>query len=325
MSRCRVVWANHPRHLPPAPNGRVVVVDVAFAAGKQFHSKTKPFLDAIGDRLVAYVDHHEHRAGWPLFADNPRFVLVKNKDAHACPELITPERVAECESARGKPDAIVAHCDFDGAIAAVKWCLDGREPWPHADEDARAVDSPGRGHTLTSTGARIAWAMDEASSRFERDEQHRFMTAVVESIVSGESSLALDEEIDTLAASAQKAEIEALAIAKTHGSEEAPGVFVVRVESKVENRMRRNLLLAAEERGRIGALFEPDPTGGSWLTAATFDETLDLEEVAGFEGGRSDYRFARVEKGGREGVAALGRYLEAHPRSSTNKTADRDA
>jgi hypothetical protein len=150
--------------------------------------------------------------------------------------------------------------------------------------------------------------MDEASSRFERDEQHRFMTAVVESLVSGEASLALDDEIDALAKSARDAEEEAKRLA-LGGSEEAPGVFVIRVDTKQENRMRRNLLLAAEERGRIGALFEPDPAGGAWLTAATFDEGLDLEEVAGFEGGRSDYRFARVEKGGHEAVAALGAYL----------------
>ena len=57
----KLVWATHPRHLPEAPPGKVVVVDVAFAAGRQYKSKTQPFLNALGDRLVRYVDHHEHR------------------------------------------------------------------------------------------------------------------------------------------------------------------------------------------------------------------------------------------------------------------------
>ncbi len=309
MPRCRVVWATHPRHLPEPPTGKVVVVDVAFAAGNQFKSKTKPFIDALGPRLVRWVDHHEHRIAWPQFKDDPRFLLVVNKKAHACPELVTPAVV----QAAGQVDVLVAHCDFDGALSAVKWCRGGVEPWPGADEDARAIDSPGRGHTTTPQGVRIAGAMDEASARFERKEQLEFMTRCFDALVDGEEPLGLASEIDELAAAAKRAEDEGKETAKS-GKEEAPGVFVVRLPGKVDNRMRRNLLLEAEARAPIGALFEPDPTGGAWLTAATFDESLDLEDVKGFEGGRSDYRFARVEKGGVEGVAALGAYLASKRR-----------
>lgn len=308
MARCRIVWATHPRHLPEPPAGKVAVLDVAFAAGSQFKTKTKPLVDALGDRLVRWVDHHEHRVAWPLYQDDPRFLLVPNKIAHACPELVTPEVVEESERARGVVDALVAHCDFDGAIAAVKWCRRGVAPWPGADEDARAVDSPGRGHRLSEQGARVAGAMDEASARFDREAQLAFMTRCFEALVDGEEPLGLTSEIDELAAAARLAEEQARETAK-RGKEEAPGVFVVRVGEKVDNRMRRNLLLEAELRAPIGALFEPDPTGGAWLTAATFDETLDLEDVPDFQGGRSDYRFARVEKGGHDAVAALGAYL----------------
>lgn len=308
MARCKIVWATHPRHLPPPPAGKVAVVDVAFAAGNQFKSKTKPMIDALGDRLVRWVDHHEHRVAWPLYQDDPRFLLVPNKTAHACPELVTPEVVAASESARGVVDVLVAHCDFDGAIAAVKWCRRGAEPWPGADEDARAVDSPGRGHSLTAQGARVAGAMDEASARFDRKAQLEFMTRCFDALCEGDEPLGLAAQIDELAAAARVAAESAREIAKA-GREEAPGVFVVRVGEKVDNRVRRNLLLEAEARAPIGALFEPDPSGGAWLTAATFDEALDLEDVPGFEGGRSDYRFARVEKGGHDAVAALGAYL----------------
>lgn len=295
-----IVWCNHPRHLPKPPAGRVVVVDVAFAAGAQW-KKTRAFIDALGPRLVRYIDHHEHKEGWAHFKDDPRFLLVPNKIAHACPELVTPDVVAAC----GVVDDLVAHCDFDGALSAVKFLKKGKEPWPGADEDARAVDSPGRGHSLSETGARIAYAMDEASARFERPEEVRFMSSVTTAIVDDDFSPALDDEIDSLAASARAAEKLAKTTALAHGKEEAPGVFVVRLDHKPDNRTRRNLLVAAEERAPVGALFEPDPMGGAWMIAATFDESLNLEDVDGFEGGRSDYRFARAHHDGRVLIDAL--------------------
>jgi hypothetical protein len=302
-----LVWCTHPRHLPKVPGGRAVMLDVAFAAGGQWKSKTKVFVDALGPRLVRYVDHHEHKDAWAFFKDDPRFLLVPNKIAHACPELITPEVVA----AAGKIDDVIAHADFDGALAAVKWMRGGKEPWPGADEDARAVDSPGRGHTLTDEGARYAWALDEASARFEREAELKFLTAVTRSIASGDRDPALDDEIDTLGKAARAAELRDRDVAARNGKLEAPGVFVVRIDEKPDNRTRRNMLLFAEEHARVGALWEPDPQGGAWLIAATFDEALDLEKVAGFEGGRSDYRFARAHGDGGELIRALSTYVQS--------------
>ncbi len=300
-----IVWCTHPRHLPKVPAGRVVMLDVAFAAGGQWKSKTRPFVEALGDRLVRFIDHHEHKEAWAHYKGDPRFLLVPNKIAHACPELVTPEVVA----AAGKVDDVVAHCDFDGCIAAVKFLRDGKEPWAGADEDARAVDSPGRGHALSERGARYAAAVDEASARYDRSGQMRFMTALAQTLVSGVDDPALDDEIDTLAKAARAAEVEARDVAAKHGALEAPGVFVVRLDHKPDNRTRRNLLVNAEERAPVGALFEPDPQGGAWLIAATFDESLDLERVDGFEGGRSDYRFARAHNDGKDLVLALSDYV----------------
>lgn len=306
--RARITWATHPRHLPKPPPGRVVVVDVAFAAGGQFRTKTLPFIEALGDRLLRWVDHHFHREGWARFAGDPRFILVPNREAHACPELVTPALVESTE--RGEPvDVVVAHADFDGLVAGVKWRLGGEAPWAEADEDARAVDSPGRGHSLSERGARLAYAIDEASARYSLQKRQRFLSEIADALVDGEEPLALESLLDELASSAREAEQRARRLAAEVGREEAPGVFVVRLDKPVENRMRKHLLVYAEEHAPIGALYEPDPQGGAWVTAATFDETLDLEEVEGFAGGRSDYRFARASGDGRANVEALGAYL----------------
>jgi hypothetical protein len=313
VRRIPVEWVTHPRHLGSPPKGDVVVVDVAFAADNQWKSKTKPFIEGIGDRLVKWVDHHEHKIGWEAFKDDPRFLLVPNKIAHACPELITRELVDESEAKRAPASVIVAHCDFDGAVAAVKWRRRGSEPYDGSDEDARAVDSPGRGHTLSDEGLRISRAMDEAAA-FERDMRLSFMTRVVDMLTTGESDAALDDEMATLAASSARAEEEAERLAAKNGAMEGGDVFVVRTTSAIDNRMRRNLLLAAEERGRIGCVYERDKEGVQWLIAATFDETIDLEDVEGFAGGRSDYRFARASKGGHDLVEKLAAYLASKPR-----------
>lgn len=304
----RIVWVTHPRHLPRPPQGRVVVVDVAFAAGAQFRSKTLPFITALGEQLVRWIDHHEHREGWARFGRDPRFVLVPNRQAHACPELITPELVRAAED-EGAIEAIVAHADFDGLIAAVKWRLGGISPWPAADEDARAVDSPGRGHALSERGERIALALEEASGVLSREERVQWLGRLAEALCSGVEPPGLSRELDEWALAAREARAEALVMAERCGREEVPGVFVVRTPVPLENRVRKYLLMAAEVRAPVGALYEPDPQGGAWVTAATFDEAIDLEQVPGFEGGRSDYRFARAVGDGASNLAALSRYL----------------
>ncbi|HEY1100356.1 MAG TPA: hypothetical protein VGF99_15565 [Myxococcota bacterium] len=306
MPTPRLLWVGHPRHLPKPPAGRAVIVDIAFAAAAQWKTKTKPFIDGLGDRLAMYIDHHEHKEAWPLYVDDPRFLLVPNKIAHACPELVTPDVVARA----GAIDVVVAHHDFDGLVSAVKVLKRGVAPWPEADEDARAVDSPGRGHALSSFGARIADAMDEAAVTMERVDALAFNTRLCVALAtSAKLEAILELEVGDLAARAARANDEARRLVDANGKLEANDVFVVRVDAKQDNRMRRNLLLLAEERAKIGALFEPDPVQGAWLTAATFDERLDLEDVAGFEGGRSDYRFARAHKGGHDLVEALSAYV----------------
>lgn len=306
----KLLWVTHPRHLPKAPaTGRAVVVDVAFAAAGQWKSKTKPFLDALADRLIRFIDHHEHKEAWNIYGADPRFLLVPNRVAHACPELVTEALMADI----GQVDVVVAHHDFDGLVSAVKVLRRGKAPWPEADEDARAVDSPGRGHTLSPFGTLVSDAMEEASVTLERGEALAFNARLARGLADDGARLepVLHEEVRSFAIRAHAAAEEARRIVDRCGRLEAPGVFVVRVDVKQDNRMRRHLLLHAEGLASVGALHEPDPQGGAWLTAATFDERIDLEDVDGFEGGRSDYRFARAHQGGHDLVTALSTYVGA--------------
>jgi len=84
-----------PRVLPRAEklHGRVVVLDVAFAAtigtSISFDLVTKPFLDALGERLAAWVDHHDHEKH-VLFKGDPRFVLATRRSTVRAPRWSRP-------------------------------------------------------------------------------------------------------------------------------------------------------------------------------------------------------------------------------------------
>jgi hypothetical protein len=51
--------------------------------------------------------------------------------------MVTPEVVARI----GAVDTVVCHTDFDGLCSAAKWIREGVEPYPGADDDARAIDT----------------------------------------------------------------------------------------------------------------------------------------------------------------------------------------
>lgn len=165
MATPNLVFAS-PRVLPrPAKlEGRVVVVDVAFAAtvgtSVSFELTTLPFIKGLGARLAAWVDHHDHERHGD-FRDDRRFVLSTKAEHGACPEMVTPELVRTV----GPIDTICAHVDLDGLYAAAKWVMDGVEPYPGADDDARAVD------TRIGTPGPIAMRVDRALRARFRDDQ----------------------------------------------------------------------------------------------------------------------------------------------------------
>ncbi|HEY2365591.1 MAG TPA: hypothetical protein VGH87_04355, partial [Polyangiaceae bacterium] len=152
-----------PRKLPRASEvrGRVVVVDVAFASeasGGGFEKLTKPFIDALGPRLAAWVDHHDHLVH-AKYKSDPRFVLATKAEHGACPEMVTTELVERT----GAVDTIVCHVDFDGLCSAAKWMRGGKEPYAGADDDARAID------TRIGTPSPVAERIDRAIRGSPRD------------------------------------------------------------------------------------------------------------------------------------------------------------
>src|SRR5262245_48066593 len=164
-----------PRQLPVPSRlpGRVVVVDVAFAAdgmGTSFADITKRFIDGLGERLAAWVDHHDHDRHVDYRADS-RFVLSTKAEHGACPEMITTDLVQRV----GPIGSIVCHLDLDGLYAAAKWLRGGSEPYAGADDDARAID------TRVGTPSPLAERIDHALRARFRDEalKHRIVDYLI--------------------------------------------------------------------------------------------------------------------------------------------------
>ena len=113
-----------PRKLPKPRElrGTVAVLDIAFASeagGLSFETTTLPFIEGLGRRLGAWVDHHDS-AHHARYAGDPRVTLTTPAEHGACPELVTPELVARA----GHIDTIVCHVDFDGLVSGAKWIAD---------------------------------------------------------------------------------------------------------------------------------------------------------------------------------------------------------
>ncbi len=171
-----LVYAS-PRKLPSAEKlaGRVVVLDLAFAGkglGKSFEKSTGKLILGLGERLAAWVDHHDNERHAD-YADDPRFVLSGKTMNRSCAEMVTPELVKTV----GHVDTLVTHADLDGLYSAAKWILGGRPPYPGADEDARAVDS------RIGKAGDIGILLDQALRGRQGDEP--LLNAVVRYLVFG--------------------------------------------------------------------------------------------------------------------------------------------
>jgi hypothetical protein len=181
-----------PRKLPRARDlkGRVVVLDVAFASeasGGGFTKITQPFIDQLGPRLAGWIDHHDH-VMHARYAGDPRFVLATKAEHGACPEMVTPSLVERI----GPVDTIVCHTDFDGLCSAAKWLRGGTEPYPGADDDARAID------TRTSLPGPIGQRFDRALRARPRDVA--LFGLIVRHLTAGLVDSSLWEAVDLAAA-----------------------------------------------------------------------------------------------------------------------------
>lgn len=259
VARPELAFAS-PRKLPRARDlkGRVVVLDVAFAseaASGGYEKITLPFMQELGTRLAGWVDHHDHRMH-ETFRGDPRFVLSTKAEHGACPEMVTPEVVARI----GAVDTIVCHTDFDGLCSAAKWLRGGTEPYPGADDDARAIDTrigqPG------PVGARF----DRALRARPRDTA--LFGLVVRHLASGLTDASLWEAIDRAGSELAVIEEVTRAIASgyvvfdVHAGDGLPPT--VRTVAFVEATARHGkydktlLLLSGQERASIAMVVDMD-------------------------------------------------------------------
>jgi hypothetical protein len=261
-----------PRKLPkPAQlKGRVVVLDVAFAAqgagGASFEKTTKPFIDGLGERLAMWIDHHDH-AKHSLYDNDPRFILRTKAQHGACPEMVTPERVA----AAGPVDTICCHTDFDGLCAAAKWVRGGEEPYPGADDDARAVD------TRLGTPSELAQTIDRALRGKPSDEALRGL--IVRFLAEGANDRGLFRAVEDAAAifRAHEEEARRLSLGYTlHGD-----VAIVDASNAKQHYDKTLLLMLGQERARISVVYDRTTV----TAAARFDSGVDLLDTLSLEGG----------------------------------------
>lgn len=280
-----------PRVLPkPASlQGRVVVLDIAFAAaaggGVSYELVTKPFIDGLGDRLAAWVDHHDHERHVD-YAGDPRFTLATKAEHGACPEMITPEIVRRA----GPIDTVVAHSDLDGLYAAAKWILGGYEPYAGADADARCVD------TRTGTPGPIARRIDHALRARFRDRDLK--RAVVQWLATGMAPGAHKDAIDEAAAefASRAAGTRALAERFVRMGQVA---FVDVGESRVPYD-KTDLLLEGQEVAPVAVVRD----SGMVTIAAPFDSGWDFVTLLGLEGGMPT-RVSVPDKRCDEAIAAI--------------------
>lgn len=260
-----------PRKLPRAEDlsGRVVVLDVAFAAnagGASFEKVTRKFLDELGDRLAMWIDHHDHELH-AEFADDPRFVLRTKAEHGACPELVTPERVA----AAGGVDTICCHVDFDGLCSAAKWTLGGHEPYPGADADARAID------TRMGEASERAEVVDRALRARPRDDALKGV--IVRFLVGGAADRGLWDRIRDAASELRHMEDESRKLAKRYRF--VGDLAVVDARDREGPYDKTLLLLMGQERAPISVVHDETTV----TAAARFDSGINLLELLGLSGG----------------------------------------
>jgi hypothetical protein len=259
----------------------VVVLDVAFAAessGGGYDKITRPFIDQLGSRLAAWVDHHDH-AMHEAYRTDPRFVLSTKAEHGACPEMVTPELVERV----GQVDTIVCHTDFDGLCSAAKWIRNGVEPYPGADRDAVAID------TRTGSPSAVGQRFDRALRARPRDTA--LFGLVVRHLSSGLSDAHLWAAIDRAAAELVPIEELSRKIAASYRLVELRPVAglpsPVRSLAYVDATPfhgeydKTLLLLLGQERAGIAAVLDLDTLS----LAARFESGVSFLDLLGLSGG----------------------------------------
>jgi hypothetical protein len=268
-----------PRKLPRPKDlvGRVVVLDIAFASeasGGGFEKITRPLIEGLGDRLAAWVDHHDHERH-ARYADDARFRLTTKAAHPACPELVDAELVARV----GAIDTIVCHGDFDGLCSAAKWLLGGEEPYDGADVDARCID------TRTGTPGPVAEHLDRAIRAKPRDENlaRLIVRYLASRLTNDEARRSIDEVADAFAALEKAARRIATKyqILDTERGAVTRSVAWLDASAHHGSFDRTTLLLEGQARAGVAVVKDRD----SLTIAAPFASGLDFLALLGLSGG----------------------------------------
>ena len=260
-----------PRKLPRPANldGRVVVLDIAFAAvslGRGFEKTTGAFITQLGPRLARWVDHHDH----PMheeYVKDPRFVLATKAEHGACPEMITPALVTDT----GPVDTIVCHFDLDGLYAAAKWINRGVEPYLGADDDARVVD------TRIGVASAEADRIDRALRAHWTDETLKLR--VVNYLVGGlRAGIERDTIVEAAADFGRIAEV-AEGLAARYLVED--GIALLEIPSGTPAFDKTELLLMGQRLAPVSIVIE----AGNATIAAHFESGLDFVTLLDIGGG----------------------------------------
>ncbi|MCH2107948.1 MAG: hypothetical protein MK135_01355 [Polyangiaceae bacterium] len=264
-----------PRKLPKASQleGRVVVLDIAFAAstGGGFEKVTGKFIRQLENRLVGWVDHHDHELH-ERFASDPRFFLSTKAEHGACPEMITPEVVAQV----GEVDTIVCHTDFDGLASAAKWLNGGAEPFEGCDADAHAID------TRLGEPSKNAQRIDRALRARPRDQE--LLRSVVRLMLGGCQDRALWSQVDQAAGELVPIEKETRRAAqkyKCYSRRFGGGLAYVDISEGFGRLDKTELLLLGQKLEMISMVVDQQTV----TLAAPFDSGLNFLTLLGIEGG----------------------------------------
>ncbi len=260
-----------PRRLPKPHElvGRVVVLDVAFAGvgDHGFEKVTLPFIDGLGNRLKAWVDHHDHDEH-ARFANDSRFLLTCKAIHGACPELIDPDLVQRI----GPIDTICCHTDFDGLASAAKWIRAGVEPYAGCDQDARAVD------TRLGTPSPVAAVIDRALRARPRDRG--LMGLIVRHLTFGLADSGLQKEIERISREMDPIERETQRMAQ-HYSRLVGGVAAIDITGHAGTVDKTLLLLLGQELEPVSLVVDRDTVS----IAARFDSGFNFLQMFGLSGG----------------------------------------
>jgi len=261
-----------PRSLPRPQKveGRVVVLDIAFAAsaggGVSYESVTLPFIEGLGSRLAAWIDHHDHDRHVD-YAGDPRFTLATKAEHGACPEMVTEDLVRQA----GPVDTVLAHVDLDGLYSAAKWIAEGRELYPGADADACCID------TRIGTPGPIATMIDHALRARFRDKDLK--RAIVRWLVDGRPDGPWRDLIDEAASEFAS---------RLEGTEALSRQFSTRgCIAYVDASMfpspfdKTELLLRGQKRAPVAIVRD----SGFVTIAAAFDSGWDFVSILELEGG----------------------------------------